>query len=88
MEAASTSNSDPRFEFMGSFIQKTLKLKPEKWHRLVQLEEHKAVLKDFCDNPLPLVLIVILTPSAQLIPLVSFPIMQLKSKGRTKKTFS
>ncbi|XP_065078949.1 dynein beta chain, ciliary [Ochlerotatus camptorhynchus] len=82
MEGGSgSSNSDPRFEFLGSFVQKTLKLKPEKWHRLVTLEEHKAVLKEFFDNPASLVLIIILTPSAQLIPLVSFPIQQLKNKG-------
>ncbi|XP_062717225.1 dynein beta chain, ciliary-like [Aedes albopictus] len=76
-----SSNSDPRFEFLGSFVQKTLKLKPEKWHRLVTFEEHKAVMKEFFDNPASLVLIIILTPSAQLIPIVSFPIQQLKNKG-------
>uniref|UniRef100_A0A182IVR3 Dynein beta chain, ciliary n=4 Tax=Anopheles atroparvus TaxID=41427 RepID=A0A182IVR3_ANOAO len=67
--AGGSSNSDPRFEFLGSFVQKTLKLKPEKWHRLVTLEEHKAVLKEFFDNAQTVVMIIILTPSAQLIPL-------------------
>ena len=47
MEAAGGDNGGPdtRFEFMGSFVQKTLKLKPEKWLRLTTVEEHKAVLK-------------------------------------------
>lgn len=85
MEPATTSNTDPRFDFMGSFVQKTLKLKPEKWLRLITFEEHKAVLKDFVDKPHPTVLIIILTQSAQLVPLVNFPLAQLKSKGTVKK---
>lgn len=36
---------DLRLDFMGSFIQKTLKLKPEKWQRLLTFEEHKTVIK-------------------------------------------
>lgn len=72
---------DPRFEFMGSFVQKTLKLKPEKWSRLTTIEEHKAVLKEFLDRTHPVVLIIILTQSAQIIPSTSFPLSQLKSKG-------
>lgn len=80
----SDSVVDTRFEFMGSFVQKTLKLKPEKWQRLTTVEEHKTVLKEFLDRPLPVVLIVVLTQSAQLIPCTSFPLTQLKSKGRLK----
>lgn len=72
---------DLRFDFMGSFIQKTLKLKPEKWLRLLTIEEHKAVLKEFLDGNTTLVLIIILTQSAQLLPTTSFPLTQLKSKG-------
>lgn len=72
---------DTRFEFMGSFVQKTLKLKPEKWLRLITVEEHKGVLKDFLDNTGTMVLIIILTQSAQIIPTTSFPLTQLKSKG-------
>lgn len=72
---------DTRFEFMGSFVQKTLKLKPEKWLRLTAVEEHKAVLKEFLDRTHPVVLIIILTQSAQIVPTTSFPLTQLKSKG-------
>ena len=72
---------DLRLDFMGSFIQKTLKLKPEKWQRLLTFEEQKTVIKDFLDYPLPMVLVIILTQSAQLLPVTSFPLAQLKSKG-------
>lgn len=79
--AGNDAGPDTRFEFMGSFVQKTLKLKPEKWLRVTTVEEHKAVLKEFLDKPLPIVLIIILTQSAQLIPATSFPLTHLKSKG-------
>lgn len=72
---------DHRFEFMGSYVQKTLKLKPEKWLRVITLEEHKLVIREFLDRPFPVVLIIILTQAAQLIPATTFPLSQLKSKG-------
>ena len=56
-------------------------MKPEKWQRLLTFEEHKNTIKDFLDYPLPMVLVVILTQSAQLLPVTSFPLAQLKSKG-------
>lgn len=73
---------DTRFEYMGSFVQKTLKLKPEKWMRLSMIEEHKTTIKEFMDRPVPMQLIVVLTQAAQLIPQTSFPLTQLKTKGK------
>lgn len=82
MEAAGENvGPDPRFEFMGSYVIKTLKLKPEKWMRVQTFEEHKAIIKEFLDKPLPSVLVILLTPSAQLLPTTTFPLAQLKSKG-------
>lgn len=80
--AAENANGlDNRLEFMGSFVQKTLKLKPEKWLRLTTVEEHKNTLKEFLDRSNPMQLVIVLTQAAQLIPLTSFPLTQLKSKG-------
>lgn len=82
MEGGSENSvADTRFEYMGSFVQKTLKLKPEKWMRLATVEEHKSTIKEFLDRPQPVQLIVVLTQAAQLIPQTSFPLTQLKSKG-------
>lgn len=72
---------DLRLDYMGSFIQKTLKLKPEKWQRLLTFEEHKTVIKDFLDDPELMVLVIQFTQSAQLIPVTTFPLTQLKAKG-------
>lgn len=73
--------SDPRLEFMGLYVQRRLKLKPEKWLRLTTTEEHKNLLKQFLDQEHQMQLIIVLTPSAQLLPLTNFPLTQLKTKG-------
>lgn len=77
---------DLRLDFMGSFIQKTLKLKPEKWQRLLTFEEHKTVIKDFLDLPCHMVLVIQFTQSAQLLPVTTFPLTNLKSKGNVHAT--
>jgi len=79
--AAAAGGPDPRLELMGSFVIKSLKLKPEKWTRVVTVEEHKGIIKEFLDRNTPVVLIIILTPAAQLVPSTTFPLSQLKSKG-------
>ncbi|XP_028172090.1 dynein beta chain, ciliary-like [Ostrinia furnacalis] len=76
----SSSNQDPRFEFIGSYAVKSLKLKPEKWMRVLGTEEHRTTLRDFVDKPLPLLLVVVLTHTNQLVPVISFP-CYLKNKS-------
>jgi hypothetical protein len=49
---------DVRFEFMGTFVQKTLKLKPEKWSRLMTQDDYKVIINEFMDEPVPVVLII------------------------------
>lgn len=72
---------DNRMDFLGVFVQKTLKLKPEKWSRMMATEEHKALVMKFLERPFPILLVIILTPTAQLVASNSFPLTQLKSKG-------
>ncbi|XP_038207715.1 dynein beta chain, ciliary [Zerene cesonia] len=76
----SSSNQDPRFDFIGSYAVKSLKLKPEKWMRVLSIEEHRSTLKDFVDKPLPLLLVIVLTHAAQLVPVITFP-CYLKNKA-------
>jgi dynein heavy chain len=49
------STRDPRLVYLGCYVQKTLKLKPEKWNRLFTVEEHRTAVMDFLDKPEPLV---------------------------------
>lgn len=79
-QPSSSSNQDPRFEFIGSYAVKSLKLKSEKWTRVLASEENRCILRDFVDKPLPLLLVVVLTHANQLLPVVSFP-CYLKNKA-------
>ncbi|XP_012283270.1 dynein beta chain, ciliary [Orussus abietinus] len=72
---------DLRLEHLGSFVQKSMKLKPEKWGRLLLTEEHRNVVLEFLDNPLPAALFVILTPNSQLVTSSSFPMPCARTKG-------
>nr|CAD7197239.1 unnamed protein product [Timema douglasi] len=45
---------DPRLEYIGSYVTKTLKLKPEKWGRLVATEELKTMVCEFLNFSEPL----------------------------------
>lgn len=80
-EAAKKSGFDPRLELMGSFVSKSLKLKPEKWARCITVEENRTIIKDFLETNTFSTLIVMLTQSAQLIVASTFPLNNLKSKG-------
>lgn len=73
--------ADFRLEYIGGFVQKSLKLKPEKWARLLLTEEYRNAVLDFVDNPLPAALFVALTPNAQLVASTSFPIPCQRTKG-------
>lgn len=72
---------DTRMDFLGNFVQKTLKLKPEKWTRMTGADEHKAVVMKFLERPHPVLLVVVLTHTAQLVAANGFPLSQLKNKG-------
>lgn len=73
--------ADFRLEYIGGFVQKSLKLKPEKWARLLLTEEYRNAVLDFVDNPLPAALFIALTPNAQLVASTSFPIPCQRTKG-------
>jgi hypothetical protein len=49
------SSSDPRLVYLGRYVQRALKLKPEKWNRLLMTEEQRTAVVDFLNKPEPLV---------------------------------
>ncbi|KAK2575931.1 hypothetical protein KPH14_007294 [Odynerus spinipes] len=79
--AAPDAPTDFRLEYIGGFVQKSLKLKPEKWGKLLLTEEYRNAVLDFLDNPLPMALFVVLTPNVQLVASTSFPIPCQRMKG-------
>ncbi|KAL1130936.1 hypothetical protein AAG570_012177 [Ranatra chinensis] len=71
---------DPRPEFLGNCVQKAMKLKPEKWTRLMATKDLKAIVMEFLDTGNSSLLIISQNTAAQLIPATSFPVA-LKNKG-------
>jgi dynein heavy chain len=55
MSGGSIPERDPRLVYLGRYVQKTLKLKPEKWNRLLSIEEHRTTIMDFLNKPEPMV---------------------------------
>ncbi|GFG28503.1 hypothetical protein Cfor_03628 [Coptotermes formosanus] len=80
MSGGSIPERDPRLVYLGRYVQKTLKLKPEKWNRLLSIEEHRTTIMDFLNKPEPMVLIILQNNAAQLLAASSFPV-SLKSKA-------
>jgi dynein heavy chain len=50
MSGGSVPERDPRLVYLGRYVQKTLKLKPEKWNRLLSIEEQKTTIMDFLNK--------------------------------------
>lgn len=46
-----TPEQDSRLEFIGNYVQKVLKLKSEKWSRLLSVMEYRCIVFEFLDNP-------------------------------------
>lgn len=73
--------SDFRFEYLGGVVQRSLKLKPEKWTRLLLTEEQRDNVLEFLDNGYPAALFVVLASNAQLVSSCGFPIACQRTKG-------
>lgn len=54
--------TDSRLDFIGNYVQKALKLKSEKWTRLLSVSEYRTVVYEFLENRNILILIISQVP--------------------------
>ena len=47
---ATTSKNDPRMEFIADFTCKSLRLKPDKWSRMILSDEVRIFISKFFDK--------------------------------------
>ncbi|XP_018327462.1 dynein beta chain, ciliary [Agrilus planipennis] len=73
--------NDNRIELLSSYVQKSLRLKAEKWAKMMSIEENKEAVKKFFEMPNNTLLLIYLTPTVQLLTSNTFPLPQLKTKG-------
>lgn len=58
METTATIEADCRLDFIGTYVQKTLKLKSEKWTRLLSVAEYRTIIDEFLESEDTLILII------------------------------
>uniref|UniRef100_A0AAY5EZK9 Dynein heavy chain tail domain-containing protein n=1 Tax=Electrophorus electricus TaxID=8005 RepID=A0AAY5EZK9_ELEEL len=72
MEEEDSPAVDKRFYFIEQYVLKTMKLKPDRWHKCLSVEEQKQVIQDFLDKSDNTTLVVSLNAAGQLIPTFGF----------------
>ncbi|XP_039715549.1 dynein axonemal heavy chain 17 isoform X1 [Pteropus medius] len=75
-----TVTPDVRLEYLEGVAFTMLKFKPDKWGKMMSVEENLALFTDFLEKPDTLVLVLTLTPAGMIVPCLGFP-ASLKSKG-------
>lgn len=75
-----TITSDVRLEYLEGVAAIMLKFKPDKWGKMVGVEENLALFTEFFEKPDILVLVLTLSPAGTIVPCLGFP-ASLKSKG-------
>uniref|UniRef100_A0A8C4L5T0 Dynein axonemal heavy chain 17 n=1 Tax=Equus asinus asinus TaxID=83772 RepID=A0A8C4L5T0_EQUAS len=75
-----TITPDVRLEYLEGIASLILKFKPDKWSRMIGMEENVALFTEFFEKPEVLVLVMTLHPSGMILPCLGFP-ASLKSKG-------
>ncbi|XP_070335949.1 dynein axonemal heavy chain 17 isoform X2 [Odocoileus virginianus] len=75
-----TIPTDVRLEYLERVSSLVLKFKPDKWSKMIGMEENMALFTEFFEKPDVPVLVLTLNPAGMIIPCLGFP-ASLKSKG-------
>ncbi|XP_071988562.1 dynein beta chain, ciliary-like, partial [Engystomops pustulosus] len=73
MDEPAAPNTDKRLQFIEEYVLKTLKLKPERWHKCLSTEDNRSVFQDFLEKADHMVLVVALSPAGLLVPMLEYP---------------
>ncbi|KAK7863235.1 hypothetical protein R5R35_001448 [Gryllus longicercus] len=71
---------DTRLEYVGKYVTKSLRLKPDKWGRLLAVDEQRDQVLDFLNRPDLTVMLVLQNTAATLAIVTGFP-ASIKSKA-------
>jgi hypothetical protein len=59
--------ADLRVYFIADYLIKSLRLRSDKWTKMVQIEEQNRTILDFCEKPQPSLLVFHVHPSGNLV---------------------
>lgn len=72
--------NDVRFDFIADYVQKTMKLKADKWAKLQGNEEYRQLILEFFEKPDTNTLVISLSSAGQLVPSYEYP-SSMKNKA-------
>ncbi|CAF3056070.1 unnamed protein product [Rotaria socialis] len=72
--------ADLRVHFIADYLIKSLRLRTDKWTKMVQIEEQNKTILEFCEKPHPNLLVFHVNPAGNLTVGTAFP-TSLKSKA-------
>ncbi|CAF1536641.1 unnamed protein product, partial [Adineta steineri] len=72
--------ADLRVYFMADYLIKSLRLRSDKWTKMIQIEDQNRTIIDFCDKAQPTLIVFHVNPAGNLVVSTSFP-TSLKSKA-------
>ncbi|XP_052132343.1 dynein beta chain, ciliary-like [Frankliniella occidentalis] len=79
-DAAPGGSEDERLEFIFEYLSKSLRLKQEKWAKMMSNEELRFVVMEFLERTTSNVLVMLLSPAGVLTPVLGFP---TNAKGKS-----
>ena len=59
--------ADLRIHFLADYLIKSLRLRSDKWAKMVQIEEQNHLILEFCDKPQPTLLVFHVNPAGNLV---------------------
>ncbi|XP_049855418.1 dynein beta chain, ciliary-like [Schistocerca gregaria] len=73
-EEKKDDDEDPRLDFIFAYLARSLRIKSEKWTKMLSNEDTNKIVMDFLDKTTEYLLIVTVNTAGQLIPINSFPV--------------
>lgn len=59
--------ADVRILFMADYLIKSLRLRSDKWTKMIQIEEQNRLILEFCEKPQPILLVFHVNPAGSLV---------------------
>jgi len=65
--------ADLRVYFIADYLIKSLRLRSDKWTKMIQIEDQNKTIIDFCDKAQPTLIVFHVNPAGNLVRKFSFP---------------
>ncbi|KAK6632535.1 hypothetical protein RUM43_013303 [Polyplax serrata] len=66
-------DDDPRYEYLCEYLTKTMRLKSDKWPKMIGNEEYRILLQEFLNNPKVKTIIFTINNAGLLQPMLTYP---------------